>query len=110
MAFEFFDYDPLTGLTEYVEFAPDGKTFSIRTEQNVEPYVDFAKFLANTGATEPGFRYEGWLYALIPPGVQAEMFKKGINFMDKGSVGRVVKEINTNYPYLKTTHRHHEVR
>jgi hypothetical protein len=107
MAWEHFDYDPVTGLTEYLDFSADGKTFSIRTVQDVEPFVDYAKFLANTGGTDHNFRGEGWLYAIIPPGVQAEMFKKNINILDKADTKRMLKEINTNYPYLKTTHRHH---
>lgn len=110
MAFEHFDYDPLTGVTEYVEFSADGKTFSIRSEQDVQPYVDFAKFLANTGGTEVNFRKEGWLYAIIPPVVQAQMFKRGINILDQTHTKAVVKEINTNYPYLKTTHRNHAIK
>lgn len=110
MAFEWFDYDPITGVTEYVDFSADGKTFSIRQEQDVKPYIDFAKFLSNTQATDGNFRKEGWLYAIIPPVVQGQMFKKGINILDKTHTKAVVKEINTQYPYLKTTHRHHSLK
>lgn len=110
MAREFFDYDPLTGVTEYVEWSPDGATFSIHQEQDVEPYVEFAKLLANTGATDVNFRGEGWLYAIIPPVIQAQMFKRGINILDKGDTRKVVATINADYPWLKTTHRHHAVK
>lgn len=107
MAFEFFDYDPVTGLKEFVEFSPDGKTFRIRTEQDAEPVMDFAKWLANTGGTEHGFRGEAWLYAVLPNGVQMEMLKKGIDIRKKEHSKAMLREINSNYPYLKTTHRHH---
>ena len=106
MAREFFDYDPQTGETEYLEFTNDGK-FHITTEQDIQPFVDFAKALANSGLTDGNFRKEGWLYALIPPVVQAQMFKRGINILDKNDTKKVVDDINANYPYLKTTHRHH---
>ena len=107
MAREFFDYDPLTGTTEYVEFAPDGSTFSITTEQDVEPFIEFAKWMANTGTGDANFRKEGWLYAIIPPVIQTELFRKGINILDKNHNKRVVDEINANYPWLKCTTRHH---
>ena len=39
-----------------------------------------------------------------------ELRKKGINIfrMDKAQERRFFQEINTNYPYLKVTERHHE--
>lgn len=110
MAFEFFDYDPLTGVMEYLEFSADGKTFSIRQEQDIEPYLDFAAWLRNTQIPDGNFRKEGWLYGLIPPIMQAQLFKKGINFMDPNDTPKVIEELNTNYPYFKTTHRHHETK
>jgi hypothetical protein len=106
MAREFFDYDPVTGVTEYVEWNTDG-TFSIHSEQDVQPMVDYCKHLANTGGTDHNFRGENWLYASIPPVVQAQMFKKGINILDPNHTKAVVDEVNANYPHLKTTHRHH---
>lgn len=109
MAREFFDYDPLTGVTEYLEFTSEGK-FHITQEQDIEPFLDFAKELANSGVTDGNFRKEGWLYAIIPPVVQAQMFKRGINILDKNDAKKVVRTINADYPWLKTTHKHHEVR
>jgi hypothetical protein len=109
MAREFLDYDPVTGMTDYVEWTPDGK-FHITSEQDVEPVLDFAKELANSHATDKGFKSEGWLYAVIPPVVQAQLFKKGINILDKNDNKRLLQEINSNYQYCKTTHRHHAIR
>jgi hypothetical protein len=106
MAREFFDFDPITGCTEYVEFTADGK-LHITTEQDVEPVLDFAKELANSGAADRNFRKEGWLYAVIPPVVQTALFNKGINFLDPNHSRAMLREINTNYPWLKTTHKHH---
>lgn len=109
MAREFFDYDPLTGVTEYLEFTNDGK-FHITQEQDIEPVLDFAKFLANTGTTDGNMKGEGWLYAVIPPVIQSAMFKRGINILDKNDTKKVVAAINADYPYLKTTARHHAIR
>ena len=110
MARELFDVDPLTGVQEYLEWSPDGSTFSITTEQDVEPFLDFVKELANSGVPDGNFRKEGWLYACIPPVVQAQMFKRGVNILDPNHTKRVVQEINQNYPYCKTTHRHHALK
>jgi len=108
MAREFFDYDPLSGVTEYVEF--HGDTFSITQEQDVQPLLDFCKELTNTQATDGNFRGEGWLYAAIPPVVQAQLFKKGVNILDPNDNKRLLEEINRNYTFCKTTHRHHAIK
>ncbi len=109
MAREFFDYDPLSGVTEYLEFTDDGK-FHITQEQDVEPFLDFCKELTNSLATDGNFRKEGWLYAAIPPVVQAQLFRKGVNILDPNDNKRLLQEINTNYAYCKTTHRHHALK
>jgi hypothetical protein len=103
---EFFDYDPLTGLTEYYEETADGQ-IQIHTYQDVEPVIDYCKALANEGLPDGNFRGEGWLYAMLPAIVVGQLMKRGINVMDQNDVKKVVDEVNTNYPWLKTTHRHH---
>jgi hypothetical protein len=106
---DFFDYDPLTGLTEYYE-EQDGKVM-IHTYQDVEPYLDYAKAMANEGLTDESWKKTGCTnYAIIPPIVQGLLFKKGINFLDPNHTKAVVDEINTNYPHLKTTHKHHALK
>ena len=103
---EFFDFDPFTGLQEFVEFGADGM-IHIHTYQDVEPIIDHCKALANEGLPDQNFRGEGWLYAIIPAIVQMEMLNKGIDLKDPNDIGKVVREVNQNYPILKTTHRHH---
>lgn len=107
---EFFDYDPLTGIHEYYEMDADGN-IHIHSYQNVEPVMDFAKSLANSGLPDEGWKKNGWtMYAIIPAIVQGALLKKGINFMDPNDIGRVVHEMNTTYSAFKTTHKRHEVR
>jgi hypothetical protein len=105
MAFEWFDHDEVTGITEYISFE-DGK-LHIRSEQDVEPYLDYAKELANTGATDGGIKKDWWTYAVLPPVVVADMFKRGINLMDQGDTKKILEEINTKFQYCKTTAKHH---
>lgn len=108
MAREFFDFDPLTGLTEYIEEV-DGAVH-LTYEQDVEPILNHTRALANEGLPDGNFRKEGWLYAVIPAVVEMQLRAKGINLMDQNDIGRVVQEINQNYPLLKTTHRHHAIK
>lgn len=112
MAREFFDYCPFTGLTEYVEWNADG-TFHMHYEQDIEPVSDFCKYLTNTGGTEHNFRKEGWLYAALPMIAVMKMKEKGFDAVgEHGKEGtrQLLKEINTNYPVFKTTHRHHAIK
>ncbi len=107
---EKFEYDPLTGVTTYFEFTNDQKLV-MRYEQDVSELVDHCKALANEGAPDEAFRKQGVaVYAKLPLVVLGQMAKKGIRFFDPNHVGRVVREVNENYPWLKTTSKHHEVR
>lgn len=109
MPFEFFDYDPLTGVTEKLAIE-DGK-IHVRYEQDVAPIIDYAKALSNEGQSDAAWKKQGAaVYAVIPPVIQHEMLKKGINFMDQNHIGAVLREINTNYPYLKTTTKTHAIK
>jgi hypothetical protein len=108
---EYIDTDPLTGAHEYVEWLDGGRQFRIHTiEDQVERYTDFAKALANEGTTDKGLKGEMWLYAIIPPVVQARFFARGINLLDKNDAKKVVSTINSDYPWLKTTSKHHALR
>jgi hypothetical protein len=106
MAFEHFDYDPLTGLRTAIAW--EGDKFHVRYEQDVEPIINHAKALNNEGITDDAWRKNGAaLYAVIPAVVQGAMLKKGINFLDQNDIGKVLDEINSNYPWLKTTQKTH---
>jgi hypothetical protein len=106
---EFFDYDPLTGLEERYE-EQDGKAI-LHTYQDVEPMMDAAKRIANSGTSDEAWKKQGGcIYAVIPPIIMGHMLKRGINVMDQNDIGRVVKEMNTTYANFKTTHKHHEVK
>lgn len=106
---EYFDYDPLTGIYETYEEA-DGKIL-IHSYQDVEPLLDAAKRIANSGTSDAAWtKNEAAIYAVIPPIVQGQMLKKGINFLDPNDIGKVVREVNENYAHFKTTYKHHAVK
>lgn len=106
---EFFDYDPVTGVTEYYEETPDGQAH-IHSYQDVEPAMDAAQRLRNAGSTDEAWKKTGWtMYASLPPVIVAHMLKRGINVFDQNDLPRVIKEVNTTYANFKTTYKHHEL-
>ena len=106
---EFFDYDPLTGVTEYYEEA-DGK-ITIHSEQDVEPILNYAKALANEGLPDENWKKHGIsVYAILPAVALSHMAKKGIRYLDPNHIGAVVDEVNRNFEYCKTTYKHHAVK
>ena len=109
MPFEFFDFDPLTGVREDLAFE-DGKVH-IRYTQDVEPVINKMKALKNEGMADETWRKTGaTLYASIPAVVQGALLKKGINFLDSNDMPRLLDEINTNYPWLKATNKTHRLK
>jgi hypothetical protein len=107
MSKQFFDYDPITGLTEYYEETSDGK-FHIHTYQDVEPFKDSAMRIRNEGGPDEAWKKQGvTMYAQLPMIVVHDLLKKGINVFDQNDIGKVVSEIETNYSAFKTTYKHH---
>lgn len=105
---QWFDYDPYTGITEW--FRQDSHTgaISIHYSQNVEPIMDFCKELANSAVTDGNFRGEGFLVAALPMIAIMKMREKGFNALkEHGPEGTkyLLKEIKTNYPFFLTTHK-----
>jgi len=106
---EFFDYDPLTGVMERYE-EQDGKIV-IHSYQDVEKIMDHTKALANEGLPDEAWTKNGvTVYAKLPLIAVGQLLKKGIRVFDPNHIGALVKEVNENYSYFKTTHKHHEVR
>ncbi len=107
---EFFDYDPLTGLEERYEETGDGK-IHLHSYQRVDHIVDHCKSLANEGMPDEAWRKQGMaVYAKLPLVVVGQLMKKGIRVLDQNHVQALVREVNQNYPWLKCTTKHHEVR
>lgn len=102
---EFFDYDPLTGISYFTEQQGDD-TLLIRT-QDVQPLLDRNKAMANEGVMDKGIKENWWHYCDIPAVVELELRKKGIDIYNPDHGKRMFQEINANYPYLKRTHKTH---
>ena len=104
---QFFDYDAHLGLRYDTEEGDDGK-ITVHARQDVQPYVDFATEVRNSGVADKGIKRDLWKYCTIPTHVQLAMMEKGINIHNKDHSKAMLREINTNYPHLKYTRLHHE--
>jgi hypothetical protein len=106
---EFFDFNPHTGIRRFTEYDNETGLMKVIAQQDVEPLLDHTKAAANEGMTDHGIKNDWWLYCKIPPIVQLQLMKKGINIHSKDPAmrKRMFEEINREYPYLKTTHKHH---
>lgn len=106
---EFFDYDPVSGVTEFYEETADGQ-IHIHTMQDVEPFMDAAQRMRNAGGPDEAWKARGCtVYATLPPVIVAHMLKRGINVFDQNDIAKVVHEVNTTYSNFKTTYKHHEL-
>lgn len=103
------DHDPLTGITTYFDYTSDDQ-MHITTVQDVNEVLDKAADLRNNeGYSDRGMKRDMWHYARVPDVVALDMLQKhGVNMMTSPVDWKSVLHcINTHYPYLKTTTKHH---
>jgi hypothetical protein len=105
---ELFDHDPLTGVTEYFDHDESSGKSTIRTVQDCSGFLDEMRRRRNDAdLTRKGIKNGWWHYASIPPVVILQLRAKGIDVYNKDHAKAVFREINENYPYLKTTDKKH---
>lgn len=100
-----FDSKP-DGTKQYYSYNPDTDEHHLTTVQDVGGFLDRLKDRRNA-ETSTGKVEEFALYASLPHVVVMELMNKGINIYDKNCTKKLIEEINTNYPYLKATNKHH---
>lgn len=104
-----FDHDPETGVTEHFDYDPITDQVAITYSQDVTGFLDRMNAMRNAPEySQKGMKEEWWHYASIPPVVEMELLKKGLSLHNKDHTKRILKEINTNYPYLKATTKCHQ--
>jgi hypothetical protein len=57
--------------------------------------------------SKKGIKEDWWHYCSIPPVIEMELLKKGLNLNNKDDHKAIFREINANYPYLKSTDKRH---
>lgn len=103
-----FDHDPVTGITEYFDYDPIKDEISITSVQDAKCVVDQSTTLRNDeDYSRKGIKNDWWHYATIPPIVEMQLRKKGINIYDANCTKALLREINQNYPWLKVTTKTH---
>lgn len=106
---DFFSYDPLTGTTEYFDFDHSSGVAKVTAVQELQPLLDHNLALRNEGIKNvkgAPIRH----YATVPQTVILEMLAKGIDFHNVDHQGRVISEIEANYPHLKVDNMRHSVK
>lgn len=101
-----FDENKDFGTTQHYSYNPDTDAHTITTVQDVSGLLDVLK--TKRSLTQEHGKAEEWAhYASVPPVVQVELMNKGLNINNPDHLKAIIKEINTNYPYLKSTTKHH---
>lgn len=100
----FFDYDPLTGVTQTFDYDPVTEDVRLTSTQNLDAFFEELKRKRdNPDAWKKGVKEEWAHYASIPPVIEMELMKQGIDIHNPHQTKELIHAINTKYPYLKTT-------
>ena len=103
-----FDKDLTTGIIQYYDYDPVKDEHLIQSVQDFEPLIEKLKQARNNPDTWTKGVSESWVhYASIPPVIEMKLKQKGIDIYNKDQTKELLKEINTNYPWLKTTTKNH---
>lgn len=88
----------------------DNENISITTEQDVSGFLDHMQRLRERGYErwQAGVKEEWLLYASIPNVVIMQLKAKGIDVFNPDHEKAMLREINRNFPYLKTVDKTHE--
>jgi hypothetical protein len=101
------DYDPETHTTQYHSYDSATDTTVIETVQDVQPYLEHNRNLRNNeDYSAKGIKNEFWHYASIPNVViEKILMEYGVNVysQDPEERSKVIKIINSDFPYLKVT-------
>ena len=106
------DYDPITGMTCYVDYEKSTDRMILTHEQDIQPILDANKRAANDQEkTKRGMKNDWWKYASVPAVVQVEWANKyGVKMWDKNHDQAVFRLLNhPDYKYLKTTDKVHTI-
>lgn len=107
---QFFDYSD-RGLLYTTE--PNHETGGVvmHTKGDCEPVIEHVKRIRNSGENdEKAIKNEFWHYCTIPAAVEVALRDRGINIYDKNCTKDLIRIINTEYPHLKATNLHHEIK
>lgn len=103
-----FDFDAESGMKTTFDYDPVNDQAILTYEQDVSGFLDHMNALRNAPEiSDKGIKEDWWHYCSIPAVIEMALMKKGLNLHDKNDMSAILKEINTNYPYLKSTTKNH---
>ena len=107
MAFEFYDYDPLTGVRTLFDYDAEKDLAVFRREEDVSGLLKVAhETRANGPVSYVNTSDEQWFpQAIIPATVMADLMKRGIDVsrMEGQDATQLARIIEKEYPHLKLT-------
>jgi hypothetical protein len=104
-----FDYDPVTGISQHFDYDPVSEQIHLTSSQDLTYFLEQLKQKRdNPDAWKKGVKQSWAHYATIPAVVELQLKKKGIDIYNPNQTKELLKEINTNYPFLKVTNARHE--
>jgi len=104
-----FDYDPLTGVSQHFDYDPVTEEIRLTSSQDLSFLMEQLKQKRNNPeAWKKGVKESFAHYATIPPLYELELKKKGLDIYNPHQTKEIMREINTNYPFLKVTTARHE--
>lgn len=105
----FLDYDPFTGLMQYIYYdslTDETHIETTQTSSQLNKELEASKELKNDEEyTRKGMKDDMLHYAHIPSGVLMEWFAKGVDIKDRKELIKMVNK--PEYAYLKTTNLVH---
>ena len=103
-----FDIDAESGVKTYYDYDPIKDQAILTYEQDVSHFLDRMNAIRNNpDISSKGIKEDWWYYCSIPEVVEIELMRKGLYLHNKDHTKAILKEINTNYPYLKATEKWH---
>lgn len=108
---KFLDYNPTNGTWVETDYSAHEDKITITRKQDLQGVLDYAKANRNSGLNDKiGKDFFFSKYAIIPPTVQVELMRKGLDISKQEDLPGVFKELNTNYKHLKLTNLTHDGR
>jgi len=101
-----FDYDPMTGITQYFHYNENTGGWGIESIQDVEPFIERNKKLQNEqDYSKQGIKREWWHVATIPIVIQEKWLREdGIDIYNKDHWQKVKQKLNDpDWKYLRTS-------
>lgn len=105
------DFDPVTGVTTYFDYDKND-VMTITETQDISHILRHNMAARNDDEkTKNGIKNDWWQYARIPNTLLVKWkHEYGIDFNNQNDLPKILKLINTEYQYLKTTDKNHSIK